>query len=61
MIVSHARHEKRSSTVWINEYMMAARSAPRSDPAKNQDLRSRAMPRNARQIPLRMCGARQRR
>jgi hypothetical protein len=41
-----------SFAVPIREYMMAARWPPRSDPAKSQDLRPRAIPRRARSAAL---------
>jgi hypothetical protein len=38
--------------VAINEYIAAARSPPRSDPAKSQDFRPTAIPRSARSAAL---------
>jgi hypothetical protein len=38
--------------VTIRVYMKAARSPPRSEPAKSQDFRPRAMPRSARSAAL---------
>src|SRR4029077_17299515 len=38
--------------VWINVYMIAARSPPRSEPANSHDLRPSAMPRSSRSAAL---------
>src|ERR1700730_10849567 len=38
--------------VWINVYMIAVRSPPRSEPANSHDLRPSAMPRSSRSAAL---------